>query len=295
MSLEAIPDLMRHARSHRYAVGYFESWSIDSLSGVIDAAEQARSPVIIGFNGDFLSGIGRKEPERLELYGALGKAAAESARVPCGFVFNECPHDAWTRKAITAGFNLVMPSDPDAPMMDYRTRVAEITRLAHANGVAVEAELGHLPSALPSGEDEGGQTTSAAEVAAFVAETGIDLLAASVGNVHFELSGPRCLDLARLAAIHAATDVPLVLHGGSGISANDISRAIALGVGKVNYGTYVKQRYVGAARAALADENPNPHELIGLGSDRDMLVAGRRAVRDAVLERLPWLNSVGKA
>src|ERR1700723_2778216 len=130
MSLEPVPEMMRHARSHHYAVGYFESWSIDSLYGVIDAAEQMRSPVIIGFNGGFLSRGGGGRSERLALYGALGTAGAMSARVPCGFILNECAEDEWTRNAITSGFNLVMPADPDATPANYAARVAAIVAFA---------------------------------------------------------------------------------------------------------------------------------------------------------------------
>lgn len=295
MSLEPVPDMMRHARSHHYAVGYFESWSIDSLCGVIDAAEQVKSPIIIGFNGEFLSRAGRVVPERLALYGALGKAAAQSASVPCGFVFNECARDDWTREAVTSGFNLVMPADETADRGDYAARVSAIAAFAHANAVAVEAECGVLPSALPGDAEHAGTRTNAAEARSFVAETGVDLLAVSVGNVHFTTSGARCLDLARLADIHAATDVPLVLHGGSGIATDDLAKAIALGVTKVNYGTYIKRRYLDAVRKAAMDDDPNPHALIGLGGDQDIQVVGRRAVREAVLERLPFLNSAGRA
>lgn len=295
MSLEPISEMMRHARSHHYAVGYFESWNIDSLYGVIDAAEQMKSPVIIGFNGEFLSHAARVETERLALYGALGKAAAASASVPCGFIFNECAQDEWTRNAIALGFNLVMPADPDAAPADYKERVSGIAQLAHANSVAVEAEIGELPSGIPGEEDHTGSETSAEAAKAFVAETGIDLLAVSVGNVHIALNGAHGLDLVRLADIHAAVDVPLVLHGGTGIAPDHLVKAISLGVTKVNYGTYIKQRYLEAVRIAINSAEPNPHALIGLGGPQDILVVGRKAVREAVLERLPLLNSAGKA
>ena len=294
MSLEPIGGLMRHARRNDYAIGYFESWSIESLYGVIDAAEQQRSPVIIGFNGEFLSHGDRVETERLALYGALGRAAAQSAKVPCGFIFNECAQDAWTREAVTAGFNLVMPADAEASPEDYAARVTEITEYAHAHDVAVEAELGELPFAA-AGEGHRGSPTSPGEAARFVAETGIDLLAVSVGNVHVALNGSFGLDLDRLAAIHAATDVPLVLHGGSGIDGGDLRKTIALGVSKVNYGTYIKQRYLAALRRALETDEPSPHALLGMGGEGDLMVVGRRAVREAVLERMPLLNSAGKA
>ena len=151
MPLEAIGPMMRCAMKGKYAIGYFESWNLESLQGVVDAAEETRSPIILGFNGDFLSRSTRLAPERLSWYAALGRAAAESATVPCGLIFNECPRDDWVRAAIDAGFNLVMPADPDATLEDYARRVGELTRLAHARGVAVEAELGELPHGATGG------------------------------------------------------------------------------------------------------------------------------------------------
>ena len=127
MPLEPIGAMMGRAAAGGYAVGYFESWNLESLQGVVDAAEQTASPIILGFNGAFLSGP-RAAPERLELYAALGRAAAESSSVPCGLIFNECPRDDWVFKAIEAGFNLVMLADPAAPHAEYVARVAAITR-----------------------------------------------------------------------------------------------------------------------------------------------------------------------
>ena len=90
MPLTPIDELLQNAREHRYALGYFESWNLESLQGVLDAAEATRSPIIIGFNGEFLSHRDRQQSERLEWYAGLGKAAATSASVPCGLIFNEC-------------------------------------------------------------------------------------------------------------------------------------------------------------------------------------------------------------
>ena len=99
MPLESINRLMESARVGRYALGYFESWNLESLQGTIDAAEQSRAPIIIGFNGDFLCRPERRAVERLSWYAALGRAAAESAKVPVGFIFNECPNDEWVHAA----------------------------------------------------------------------------------------------------------------------------------------------------------------------------------------------------
>ena len=294
MPLEALPELLRKARSGGYAVGYFESWNVESLYGVVEAAETARAPIIVGFNGEFLSRPGRAAAERLSWYGALGRAAAEGARVPCGLVFNECAQDDWTRAAVTAGFNLVMPADAAAPYADYLRRVAELSGYAHAHGVAVEAELGELPSGVAA-ESHRSEKTDPELARAFVAATGVDLLAVSVGNMHIRLRGQADLDLERLAAVRRVVDVPLVLHGGTGIADDSLRRAIALGVAKVNYGTGLKQRYLAAVRRALATGEANPHVLLGLGGPDDVMVAGRAAVREAVLERMAALGCAGKA
>lgn len=289
MSLEPIGQMMHAARERRYAVGYFESWNLDSLQGVIDAAEQTRSPIIIGFNGEFLSERANATPDDVLLYGKLGRAAAEQARVPCGFIFNECSHDSWLEQAITSGFNLIMPAGTGPSLEDYQRRVKRLAIMAHARDVAIEAEVGELPSL------EGPGTQSDPQVAAkFVAATGVDLLCVSVGNEEIKLNGRAPLDLTRLEAIHKSVEVPLVLHGGSGIEDESLKQAIRLGVKKINFGTYVKQIYLRALRGALASSELNPHALLGGGGETDILVVGRKTVRDAVLERIELLGCCGK-
>ena len=295
MPLESIPRLLAGCRAGGYAVGYFESWNLESLQGVLDAAEQTRSPVIVGFNGEFLSGRGRLAPERLALYGALGKAAAESSSVPCGFIFNECPDDAWVLAAVESGFNLVMPADPSCSYDDYARRVKRIVAHAHARQVAVEAELGELPWGPAGADAHPGRLTDPDAAARFVDETGVDLLAVSVGNVHVQTTGETDLDLERLAALGSRVPVPLVLHGGTGIAPQSLPAAIRLGVAKVNYGTYLKQAYLKAVRSAVSQEFADPHDILGRGGPQDVLVAGRLAVRDAVLKRIGRLGCCGRA
>jgi ketose-bisphosphate aldolase len=293
MPLTPIHGLMEHATAHSYAVGYFESWNLESLQGVLDAAEEARAPVIIGFNGEFLSRPDREAAERLRLYGALGAAAADLASVPCGFIFNECSREDWVQHAVSAGFNLVMPVPSEGETEEhYTARVASFTEYAHERGVAVEAELGTLPFGM--GETDG-EATNPRSTAAFVAATKVDLLAISVGNVHVLLEGRRKLNLDSIAAIHQSVSVPLVLHGGTGIDDESLGQAIRLGVAKVNYGTVLKQRYLGAVRRALGSDDSNPHHLLGYGGPADVMVAGRYAVREAVLEKMALLGCCGKA
>jgi fructose/tagatose bisphosphate aldolase len=98
-----------------------------------------------------------------------------------------------------------------------------------------------------------------------------------------------------LEAIHGRLDIPLVLHGGTGIEDASLKRAISLGVRKVNYGTYMKQKYLDAMRGALSSREPNPHALLGGGGETDMLVVGRNVIRNAVLERIELLGCCGRA
>ncbi len=296
MALVPAKELLREARASGYAVGYFESWNLESLQGVIDAAEETRSPIIVGFSGDFLSHAGRVSTERLSWYAALGRAAAESASVPCALLFNECAQDDWIIEAMDSGFSQVMLDDPAATRGDLVSRLRRLTEYAGPRGVAVEAEIGNLPSGA-SGEieDVDSGLTDPDMAAQFVRETGIDVLGVSVGNVHILLNGDRSLDLDRLAAIASRVDIPLDLHGGTGIVADDLKKAISLGVAKVCYGTYIKQRYLRDVRATLTGDEINPHQLLGMGGDADVMVVGRRAVRDAVLERIGLLGCCGRA
>lgn len=289
MPLRPVAELLQHGLAHGYAVGYFEGWNLESLQGVVDAAEATRSPIIIGFNGEMLSRPGRLTGEHLSWYAALGRAAAESATVPCGLLFNECARDDWIRLAVRCGFSQVMLDDAASPPGEYAQRVRDLVAYAHARGAAVEAQIGHLGwGAQPA--TEGSSLTDPEAAGRFVEDTGVDILGISVGNVHARLAGVGGLDLDRLAAIRARVRIPLDLHGGTGISGADLRQAVSLGVAKVCYGTYVKQRYLAAVRAALAADQPDPHQLFGYGGEQDVMVAGRLAVRDAVLERIEVLG-----
>jgi fructose/tagatose bisphosphate aldolase len=188
-----------------------------------------------------------------------------------------------------------MPADPEDDFEHYKERVAALTRFAHGRGVAVEAEVGELPSGTPGHGSGAGESTDPVLAAEFVAATGVDLLAVSVGNVHVQLDGTRELDLRRLEAIRRRVKAPLTLHGGTGISPSSLREAIDVGVAKVNFGTYLKQRYLKAVRAALGRRCDDPHRLLGMGGPEDVLAAGRLAVRDAVLERIELLGCCGRA
>ena len=295
MPLEDARVMANDARRGGYAIGYFEAWNLESLQGVLDAAEQSRSPIIIGFNGEFLSSPTRIAVEPLAIYAAIGRAAAETTPVPCALIFNECSNDDWVRQAIHAGFNLVMPVMPGIVLEECTRRVEKLALIAHEHGVAIEGEIDELPCGSTGVTVSHGKPTDPKLAAEFVKKTSVDLLAVSVDNVHIRIEGEGGLNLELLEKIRERVAVPLVLHGGTGITREALEAAISLGVAKVNYGTYIKQRYLEAVTVALSNKQSNPHELLGLGGEHDVMVAGRAAVRDAVLERLPWLGCCGKA
>ena len=295
MPLVPVRKLLAHAQQNKYALGYFESWNLESLLGVIDAAEQTSSPIIIGFSGDFLTLPDRLTQEKITIYGQLGRAAAENSAIPCGVIFNECPVEDGVYQAIASGFNLVMLAAHGYSYQEYLQKNTRIVEHAHQHGVAVEAELGELPSGESGTIDEQASfQTDPRQAGEFAQLTGVDLLSVSVGNVHVLMDGRQDLDLELLAKIHEQVPVPLGLHGGTGISDASIQSAARLGVAKVNYGTYLKLSYLETLRKALRSDETNPHKLLGMGGHEDILVTTRLAVRDAVLERLCTLGCCGR-
>ena len=299
MPLVPFRDLMADAATGGYAVGYFESWNLESLLAVADAAEAERSPVILGFSGIYLPHPLRRAPDRLAPYAAMALAVCRDLSVPACLLFNECPHEDWVADAIDAGFNLVMFSDDRLGRDAAIAANKRLVTLAHAKGAAVEAELAPLAGVagdLQPGSLHKSGLTDPGEARAFVATTGIDALAVDVGQIH--LHGRRMvrLDLDRLAAL-AELPVPLVLHGASSVEPDDLSAAIGLGVRKINVGSRLKQSYFAALRDACA-ETPaaaNPYEVIGSGLADDVLVAGRLAMQAEVERSMRLFGSAGRA
>ena len=299
MPLVAFQDLMADAARHRYAVGYFESFSLESLLAVTDAAEAERSPVILGFSGVYLPHPARQVRDRLAPYAAMGLAVCRDLTVPACLLFNECPHADWVEAAIGLGFSLVMFSDDALDDSGTVAVIARMVELAHARGAAVEAELAALPGVggdLDPSAELDARPTDPESARSFVAETGVDALAVNIGQMH--LHGRRLvrLDLDRLRAL-ATLPVPLVLHGATSIAPSDLQAAIEIGVRKINVGSRLKQAFLVALREACRSvpENANPYECIGSGLGNDVLVAGRRAMAAEVGRMMHLFGSNGRA
>jgi fructose/tagatose bisphosphate aldolase len=301
MSLVSFDDLMREAERGRYAVGYFETWDLESLMAVADAAESTRSPVILGFSGIYLVHPERVVQEPLAGYAALGLEVCRSLSVPTTLLFNESPDFDAVLEAVRLGFPLVMYADESVDMMLLSERVRHVVDVAHAAGVAVEGEATALPGVGGDLVELANDThmTDPAVARAFVEATGVDALAVNVGQMHLHGRRRVRLDLDRLAHLERSLDVPLVLHGATSIHREDLVAAIQLGVRKINVGSVLKQTTLKALRDACVaidmDGPLNVYEAIGSGLPSDVLVAGRLALQHVVEEWMALFGSAGRA
>lgn len=294
MPLAALTKMLACARLGGYAICYCESWNLESLQAVIEAAEECRSPIIAGFNGGFLRHSSRSKPENLAYYAGL-RLALEKSSVPIAFLLNESDSLAQIEESIALGFNAVMPENEGLPLDRYRDLVNAVVTIAHPRSVCVEAQIGILPSgtATHNGRCE---ITDPGLAQEFVDETGIDALAVSIGNVHVLTLGKASVDLEALRRVRERVQIPLVVHGGTSLPPECVPRLIDLGVAKFNFGTVLKQQYLDAVRQRLVNYHSglSPHAFLGMGGDQDIMIAGREAVRKKVKELINICGSKNK-
>jgi len=238
MPLVDMKDMLQHAYNHNYAVGAFDLVSLDFLQGIMIAAQRAQAPVILSLAESHF------EYFDFELVMPAVEAAAKRASVPVAIHLD---HGASLESAVTAinhGCNGVMVDASQQPFTDNIQRTRRVVEMAHACGVPVEGELGYVPGV--EGEDaerHPGEIayTTVDEAKTYVAETGVDFLAVSIGTtigtVHGRMQGKPKLDFQRLQQINETLAIPLVIHGGTGLSDEQFQQLIANGVTKINYYT----------------------------------------------------------
>lgn len=297
--LYSMKRLLKNAEDQKYAVGYFEAFNMDSLLACIDAAQKTKSPIIIGFGGQFLSSAKRFVKEDIYHYGAIAKIVAERASVPVAVLLNEADQIDMIYQGMNAGFNAVMYQRADENFSDTLRITAEICRIAHYFGIDVESEIGELPMAdISTGAQSDGHNTDVQVAKDFVQQTGIDALAVSIGNVHLLEGRKASLDFDLLEQLHREIEVPLVLHGGTGVAADEMRKAVSMGISKVNVGTVLKRAYINAIRPFYTEmdlDHVNVHETIGWGGESDMISVGRQAFCDKVSEFIDLFGCAGKA
>jgi fructose-bisphosphate aldolase class II len=290
-------ELLHHALAHRYAVGYFEAWDQYSLEAVLDAAEAMRAPVILGFGGMMMepAWFGHRGLRGLA---AMGRAMAESARVPVAYLLNEVESFAHIETGLAMGFNAVMLDTCKLSLEENITATCRVAAAAHAQDADVEGELDALPDASGViGDPHSQARTDPARAARYVAETGIDALSVAIGNVHILTDGEATIDLTHLARLHEAVKVPFVVHGGTGFPPSAIPAAIELGVAKFNVGTVLKQRYLEGVRDALAalPGTPDIQAVVGSRKVTDVFACGKARMQADVEQRMALYGSAGKA
>lgn len=299
MTISHFNELMARAESEQYAVGYFESWSLESLMAVADAAEATQSPVLMGFSGIYLNHPKRVRSEGLSVYSAMGLKVCQQTSIPTALVFNESPYLDWVIEAIDQGFGLVMFSDDQLSFTDQTTQIQQIVEIAHQVGVAVEGEIESLPGTgeYLKGIPGDARLTNVEIARGFVKETGVDAFAVNIGQMH--LHGKRAvhLNLDLLRELNNALDVPLVLHGSTSVPQEDLVEAVDCGIRKINVGSVLKQTYFEVIRemCAAVGDTYNPYETIGSGLREDVLMAGRIALQQKVEDYLRLFGSAGKA
>jgi ketose-bisphosphate aldolase len=292
-----LPYLLAKAQEGEYALGYFEAWDSYSFEAVIEAAEAENAPVILGF-GCMMVSETWLDDGGIEILGNIGITLAERTHLPVALLLNEAHTYQQCLAGIQAGFNAVMLDTSTWRVESAIEQVRELVRVARAQYVAVEAELGHLPDATDQGIDASlASLTDPEEAAFFVERTGIDCLAVSIGNVHLLTHGPAYIDLTRLAAIHGHTSVPLVIHGGTGFPPEAIPAAIRYGVAKFNVGTILKKSFFAGIRESvlISDDFANVHDVVGSHREQDFLLTGKRSMQAKVQEFFRLYGSSGRA
>ena len=253
MPLVHMADMLNHAYRHGYALGAFNVSNFDFLEGVLNAAESCRAPVILNMPEAQL------QHANADMLMAATVAGARRATVPVAICLDHGHSLQSAVNGIKAGCNAVMIDASALPLDQNLRSTRAVVEMAHACGVAVEGELGYVPWVTSKGDDKPGEEiayTLPAEAKAFVERTGVDCLAVSIGTIHGQLRGTPKLDITRLTKINEAIGIPLVIHGGTGLTDDQFRKLVAHGVAKINYYTALTDVAGASIRAQLKD-HPN--------------------------------------
>lgn len=276
-------DVLLDAQKNGYGVGLFNTTDTDMLHAVISAAEELRSPAIIG-TAEVLLPYGE-----LSLIAPAIVQAARNATVPIVVHFDHGVSFERCMEALKLGFSSVMFDGSALPYEENLAATAEIVRIAHSWGATVEGEIGHVGQADMGDNDAEDMYTTPEEAISFVKATGVDALAIAIGTAHGAYKTKPRLDIGRLQAIRSMLDTPLVLHGGSGLSDDDFRNTIRNGIAKVNIFTDLCV----AGEICMAENAGNGSRgMNGYLTVRNQKV---EAMKAAVMEKMRLFGSVGKA
>lgn len=286
--LVSAKEMLNKAREGKYAVGQFNINNLEWTKAVLLTAQENNSPVILGVS----EGAGKYMGGYKTIVGMVNGMLEElNITVPVALHLDHGSYEG-ALKVIEAGFSSVMFDGSHYAIEENIAKTKEIVEIAHAKGISVEAEVGSI-----GGEEDG--VVGAGEIAdpnecKLIADLGVDMLAAGIGNIHGQYPENWAgLNFDALEAINNVTgDMPLVLHGGTGIPADMIKKAISLGVSKINVNTECQLAFAAATRGYVEAGK----DLQGKGFDpRKLLAPGFEAIKATVKEKMELFGSVNKA
>ena len=283
--LVSAKEMLEKAREGKYAVGQFNINNLEWTKSILLTAQELKSPVILGVSegaGKYMTGF--------KTVAAMVEAMIDELKitVPVALHLDHGTYEGCYK----AGFSSIMFDGSHYPIEENVEKTKELVKIAHAMGLSLEAEVGSI-----GGEEDGvvglGECADPAECKA-IADLGIDFLAAGIGNIHGKYPanwpGLRFDVLEKIK--EAVGDMPLVLHGGTGIPADMIKKAISLGVAKINVNTECQLSFAEATRAYIEAGKDQQ----GKGYDpRKLLAPGAEAIKATVKEKMELFGSVGKA
>ncbi len=284
MALVTVAELTKAAAEGGYAVGAFNLNNMEILQAVIAAAEEERSPVILQASQGGLKYAG------IDYIVAMARVAAENASVPVALNLDHGTSFEQAMVCIRKGFSAVMIDGSQLPFEENIALVKRVVDVARAAGVSVEAELGKIGGTEDDivVSDQDATMTDPDEAAEFVERAQPDLLAVAIGTAHGVYKGEPRIDFKRLEEIKKRVDIPLVLHGASGVPDEAIRKACQLGISKINIDTELRVAFTKAVRNVLeaAPDEIDPRKILG---------PAREAMQKVVQEKMRLFGSSGKA
>jgi fructose-bisphosphate aldolase, class II len=285
MPLVSMTDMLNKAKAEGYAVGQFNVNNLEFAQAILQAAEQEKSPVILGVSegaGRYMSGFKTVVKMVEGLLEDLKVTVPVAIHLDHGSSFEKC------KEAIEAGFTSVMIDASHHPFEENIELTTKVVEYAHAKGISVEAELGTVGGQEDDVIADGVIYADAKECDELVKRTGIDCLAPALGSVHGPYKGKPNLGFKEMEEIGNLTGVPLVLHGGTGIPTHDIKKSISLGTAKINVNT---ENQIASAKCV--------RELFAVDSKvydpRKYLGPAREAIKETVVGKIREFGSAGKA
>lgn len=288
MGLVSAKEMLEKARDGKYAVGQFNINNLEWTKSILATAQELNAPVILGVSegaGKYMTGF--------KTVAAMVKAMIEEMKitVPVALHLDHGTYDG-CYKCIKAGFSSIMFDGSHFPIDENVAKTSELVNVCNKLGLSLEAEVGAI-----GGEEDGvigkGECADPDECKK-IADLGVTMLAAGIGNIHgkYPANWPG-LSFETLAAVKEKVgDMPLVLHGGTGIPTDQIKKAISLGVAKINVNTECQLAFAAATRKYVEEGK----DLAGKGFDpRKLLAPGAQAIKDTVKEKMEIFGCIGKA